>query len=118
MIEVTIWIIIGIIGTIIAAVRGGRVFKWIIIGVVFGPFAVIHILISGVRCPACNKWVNSDAKMCPSCHLKMPQRDKKIYVKNCILELILFAALIGLLYFLDYKGFINIVGPIKKIISV
>jgi len=118
MIELTIWIIIGIIGTIIAAVRGGRVFKWLIMGVVLGPFALIHILVSGVRCPACDKWVNPDATMCPSCHLKMPQRERKVNVAKLIIELVLFAAVIGVICFLYYKGFINIVEPIKKIIGM
>lgn len=118
MFELTIWIIIGIIGTVIAAVRGGRVFKWLIIGVVCGPFALIHIVLSGVRCPACNKWVSPDATMCPSCHLKMPQREKKVNVAKIIIELALFAAVIGVICFLYYKGYITIFDTIRKAIGV
>ncbi len=118
MIEITIWIIIGIIGTIIAAMRGGRLFKWLIIGIICGPFAFIHVLMSGVRCPACNKWVNSDAIMCPSCHLKMQKGEGKTSAAKLIIELILFAAIIGLIYIFDYMGFINVVEPMRKILSL
>jgi hypothetical protein len=101
------WIIVGIGGTIYAAMRGGGLLKWLFIGIIFGPFALVHAVVSCVRCPSCDKRVNTKATMCPFCKIKMPDRKSAIDMKHCAIELTLFAIIIALSYSAIRMGYLK-----------
>lgn len=107
------WIVLGVIGTAYASMRGGIFFKWLIIGIVFGPFALVHALVHCVRCPVCSKLVNTKAKMCPFCRIKMPDRKGAINIKRCAVELALFAIIVAIMYWAMRMGYLK--GAISEL---
>jgi hypothetical protein len=104
------WIVLGIIGTVYASMRGGHFLKWLVIGIIGGPFALVHAVVSCVRCPVCSKRVNTKANMCPFCRVRMPDRKGAIDIKHCAVELALFAVIIALIYSALRMGYLNIIG--------
>jgi hypothetical protein len=107
------WMIIGVMGTIYATMRGGNFLKWLIIGIIGGPFGLVHAAISCVRCPVCNKRVNTKANMCPFCRVKMPERKGAVNIKRCAVELALFAVIIALIYSALRTGYLK--GAIEQL---
>ncbi|MBN2161102.1 MAG: hypothetical protein JW807_17075 [Spirochaetes bacterium] len=101
------WITIGVMGTVYATMRGGNFLKWLIIGVIGGPFALVHAAVSCVRCPVCGKRVNIKAQMCPFCRVKMPERKRAVDIGHCVIELALFAVIIGLIYAAMRMGYLK-----------
>ncbi|MBN1495149.1 MAG: hypothetical protein JXA07_00160 [Spirochaetes bacterium] len=101
------WMIIGIMGTVYASMRGGSFMKWLLIGVIGGPFGLVHAAVSCFRCPVCGKRVNSKAPMCPFCRVKMPGRKSAVDIRHCVIELALFTVIIGLIYAAMRMGYLK-----------
>lgn len=101
------WMIIGVMGTAYASMRGGNFVKWIIIGIIGGPFGLVHAVVSCVRCPVCAKRVNTRATMCPFCRVKMPERKGAVRIRHVAVELALFAVIIGLIYAAMRMGYLQ-----------
>jgi hypothetical protein len=65
------WILIGAaIGFAAARVRGFSAIAGVVLGAIFGIFAVLLFLVRGQnqkKCPQCSEWVRADAKICKHC---------------------------------------------------
>ncbi len=70
---ILIWSVLGIIAAFIAQSKGKSFAAWFVLGVLFGPLAIIIVaLSSGTQCPYCKKGIDAKAIVCPYC-----QRDLK-----------------------------------------
>lgn len=51
--------------------RGENGFLWFLVGLFFGPFGVLASFFCGVKCPYCQKTINSKALKCPNCQSEL-----------------------------------------------
>lgn len=62
-----IWILFGVGAAIIASNKGANGGVWFVLGLLFGPFALLFALFQGKECPHCKSKIHQDAKVCPKC---------------------------------------------------
>jgi len=63
-----IWILFGLAAMMIATSKGSKGGTWFLLGILFGPFALIaSLMITGIECPYCKKKIHKDALICPYC---------------------------------------------------
>lgn len=67
------WVIWGVVAAVIASNRGGDVAKWLVAGVVFGPFSFPFALFEGSPCPFCTTRISTRATVCPKCSRSLPE---------------------------------------------
>jgi hypothetical protein len=60
-------IISGVACIFIAEKRGGSPLAWFILGIIFGPLAIIVSLMAGKRCKECYSIIPKEAKKCRYC---------------------------------------------------
>jgi hypothetical protein len=60
-------LICGVACIFIAEKRGGSPLAWFILGIIFGPFAIIVALTAGKRCKECYSIIPKEARRCRYC---------------------------------------------------
>jgi DNA-directed RNA polymerase subunit RPC12/RpoP len=89
-----IWIGLGIAAAIIATNKGMNAPGWFVLGFIFGPIALIIVLVlqkSGPgagekKCPYCAEYVKQEAVICKYCGKELLNNDKR--PENDVIEII------------------------------
>lgn len=66
---ILIWFILGIATAVVASNNGGNFALWLILGILFGFFALIFaFFVPGKKCISCKKKIHTQASVCPYCN--------------------------------------------------
>lgn len=68
-----LWVIWGVVAAVIASNRGGDMAKWLVAGIIFGPFSFPFALFEGGPCPFCMSRISTQATVCPKCSRNLPE---------------------------------------------
>jgi hypothetical protein len=84
---VFLWLVFGVLCAMAAGSRGRGAGGWFFLGCLFGPFALVAVLVmqnlkgsprvdTHVKCPDCRELVLKDARVCKHCGCKLvPQTE-------------------------------------------
>ena len=111
-----LWVLCGMIASIIGAKKGQGCFGFVI-GMLLGPFGILFAVISkGNRksCPYCKEWIHKDAVRCSYCQKEVPsvsekttpttstpstnQKIKPAQIENTQALGVVFLAIVGLVF--------------------
>lgn len=65
-----LWCLFGLAAALVVGSKGGNGCLWFVLGVLFGPFALLLALFdqgTQKQCRACKKFVDGEATRCPYC---------------------------------------------------